>query len=177
MGQTRWVVEVREAELVDYEPVAALVVDAYRTLGDEGDAFYETELRDVASRAATGTVLVAVIDGKPVGTVTLVAAGHRLAEVDDPEAATIRMLGVDPAARGQGVGEALVRACIDRATRAGAKRIRLDTRTSMLAGQRLYQRLGFERDPAHDWSPTGSIRLLAFVLDLSRPRPVDARPS
>jgi ribosomal protein S18 acetylase RimI-like enzyme len=89
-----------------------------------------------------------------------------LSEVDDPDAASIRMLGVAPDARGQGVGEALVRECIDRARQSGRRRIRLDTRTTMTGAQRLYERLGFRRDPAHDWSPAAGVLLLGYVLEL-----------
>jgi len=46
------------------------------------------------------------------------------------------------------------------------RRVRLDTRTSMAAAQRLYERLGFQRDPEHDWSPAPGIQLQAYVLSL-----------
>ena len=48
-----------------------LVVEAYRTLGDVGDEFYESDLRDVSSRMQTGEVLAAETDGRVVGCVTL----------------------------------------------------------------------------------------------------------
>jgi hypothetical protein len=35
----------------------------------------------------------------------------------------------------------------------------------MASAQRLYERLGFERDPEHDWSPAPGI-VLAFTLEL-----------
>ncbi|MDG2427762.1 MAG: GNAT family N-acetyltransferase [Acidimicrobiales bacterium] len=50
---------------------------------------------------------------------------------------------VDDAARGQGVGEALSRAAIDRAREAGATTIDLTSRPSRAAANRLYERLGF----------------------------------
>ena len=64
------------------------------------------------------------------------------------------------------IGEALVRACIDRARASGRERVRLDTRTSMTGAQRLYERLGFRRAPDHDWSPAPGILLLGYVLEL-----------
>jgi ribosomal protein S18 acetylase RimI-like enzyme len=148
-----------------------LVVAAYRTLGDAGGEFYERELRDVAGRAESSEVLVATVAGHIVGCVTFVDGEEPLSQVDDPDAATIRMLGVAMEARGRGVGERLVRACIDRARAAGRRRIRLDTRTSMKSAQRLYERLGFQRDPDHDWSPADHILLLGYVLDLGAPTP------
>jgi hypothetical protein len=39
----------------------------------------------------------------------------------------------------------------------GLRRIRLNTRTSMTSAQRLYERLGFHRDPDHDWRCTGNL--------------------
>lgn len=141
----------------EYEIAGELVVEAYRGLGDVGDEFYERELRDVEGRVATGEVLVAELDGRVVGCVTLAAGQTALSEVDDADAATVRMLAVSPVARGRGIGDALMRSCIDQA------------RTSMGSAQRLYDRLGFRRDPDHDWSPAPGIALLAYVLDLNEP--------
>jgi ribosomal protein S18 acetylase RimI-like enzyme len=98
--------------------------------------------------------------------VTFVDGLKALSEVDDPDAATVRMLGVATEARGRGMGEALMRECIDRARQSGPKRVRLDTRTSMTTAQRLYERLGFRRDLDHDWSPAPGILLIGYVLDL-----------
>lgn len=51
---------------------------------------------------------------------------------------------VDDAARGQGLGEALTRAALDRARQMGAKTVDLTSRPSREAANRLYQRVGFE---------------------------------
>ena len=113
------------------------MVEAYRTLGDVGDEFYEEQLRDVRGRVETGEVFVAEIDGRVVGCITLAVDETALSQVEDPEAATIRMLGVASEARGAGVGEALMRVCIERARASGQRRVRLSTRTSMAGAQRL----------------------------------------
>jgi ribosomal protein S18 acetylase RimI-like enzyme len=139
---------------------------SYRTLGDEGDRGYERELRDVAGRVASSEVLVAEDDGRVVGCVTFVDGLGELSEVADPDAATIRMLGVAKAARGRGIGELLVRECIERARASGRRCVRLDTRTSMTEAHRLYLRLGFRRAEEHDSSPLPGVELLSFVLDL-----------
>jgi ribosomal protein S18 acetylase RimI-like enzyme len=164
-------VTIRVARPSEYEAAGELIVTAYRTLRDSGEEFYERELRDVAGRAGSSEVLVATVAGRIVGCVTFVDGDEPLSQTDDPEAATIRMLGVDADARGRGIGQALVRACIDRARAAGRRRVRLDTRTSMESAQRLYERLGFRRDPDQDWSPADGIVLLGYVLDLGAPRP------
>jgi ribosomal protein S18 acetylase RimI-like enzyme len=51
---------------------------------------------------------------------------------------------VDQAARGQGVGEALVRAALGVAAAEGARTVDLTSRPSRVAANRLYQRLGFQ---------------------------------
>jgi ribosomal protein S18 acetylase RimI-like enzyme len=157
---------IRAVRPSEYEIAGELTVEAYRTLSDaEGDD-YERKVRDVAGRQDTSKVLVAEVGGRVVGCVTFVDGLKALSEVDDPDAATVRMLGVAAEARGRGVGEALMRECIDRARQSGRKRVRLHTRTSMTSAQRLYERLGFRRDPDHDWSPISGILLLGYVLDL-----------
>lgn len=52
---------------------------------------------------------------------------------------------VDQELRGQGVGDALNRAAIDRALTLGAKTVDLTSRPSREAANRLYQRIGFEK--------------------------------
>lgn len=157
---------IREVAPDEHAFAGDLVVEAYRTLGDVGGEAYERELRDVAARAKIGSVLVAETEGQIVGCVTFSVGQTALSEVDDREAATIRMLGVSTHARGRGIGEALVCHCIEEARRQRCPRVRLNTRTSMTSAQRLYERLGFHRDPEHDWSPASGISLLAYVRSL-----------
>ena len=52
---------------------------------------------------------------------------------------------VDEAARGKGVGEALVKASLDLARERGVEVVELQSRVSREAANRLYQRMGFER--------------------------------
>jgi GNAT superfamily N-acetyltransferase len=129
-------------------------------------------LRDVATRAAQASVFVAESDGAVVGTATLVLDGGRYGELAGPAEAEFRMLAVDPAAQGRGVGTLLVRACVVESVRRGKERLVLST---WPAGRHpLYERLGFVRDPARDWSPEPGVPLVAYALDLWRIRP--ARP-
>ena len=127
---------------------------------------YDRLLGDVASRAGEADVVVAIDDEQIVGCLTFVR-GHDNphAEFVDDGAASFRYFGVDPAAAGRGVGEAMVRWCIDEAQELGRARLRIHTLTMMLGAQRLYERLGFVRDPAHDEEWDGIVGL-AYRLDL-----------
>jgi ribosomal protein S18 acetylase RimI-like enzyme len=96
--------------------------------------------------------------------VTYAEHGTPYAEVSGPGEAEFRMLAVAGAARQRGVGETLVRACLDRARAAGCACLRLSTQPDMLAARRLYDRLGFRRTPEHDWSPLPGVELLTYEI-------------
>lgn len=159
-------ITIRPIRPEEYDAAGDLIVEAFRTLGDPDGKLYEPRLRDVAGRVVGAEVLVAEIGGQVVGSVTYVDGLTPLSEGNDPDAGSIRMLGVSIDARGHGVGEALVNACIARAVASGRQRVRLSTRQSMKSAVRIYERLGFRRDPEHDRSPTPEMNLLAYVLDL-----------
>ena len=149
----------------DHARIGELTVGVY---GAEGHASpeYLVELGDVAGRAARSLLLVARDGGAVVGSVALVLAGDfgEVTEADDE--AAFRMLVVDPAARGRGVGEALVRDCLDRARAAGKRAVVLSTAPSMTSAHRLYERLGFTRLPERDWSPLPGVDLMVYGLAL-----------
>lgn len=159
---------VRHARPEEFEALGELTVAAYRTLADRDlpvSRGYEPILRDVAGRSGRSVVLAAELDGELVGSVTYVPGPGPDAETDDPDAAEIRMLAVGPAARGRGVGRALVQACIGVAREAHRRRLVLHTRSVMRDAQHIYESLGFVRTPALDFSVEG-IDLLGYALEL-----------
>lgn len=157
---------VREAVRDDYDAVAEVTVAAFRTIGPLGD--YEPVLRDVAGRAATCIVLVAIMDGTIVGTATYVPGPGPYAETDDPDDACLRMLAVLPDASGRGIGTALTLRCLALARAAEKRRLVLHTRPTMAAAQRIYERLGFQRAPELDEEYPG-ITLLGYARELRPP--------
>ncbi len=62
---------------------------------------------------------------------------------DTPDAAKLRLLYVDAAARGQGLGARLVEACIEAARARGYARLRLWTQDCLVSARRIYQAAGF----------------------------------
>jgi len=163
--------QVRLVRPDEHAALGELTVAAYGRVDPstlEGD--YADELRDVAGRAAAAEVLVAVdqeAGGAVVGGVTYVPGPWSpAAEFGDPDAAGIRMLAVAADAQGRGVGEALTRACIDRARTAGRRFVVLHSTDRMTTAHRLYERLGFERDPSLDWEPEPGLWLRGFRLAL-----------
>lgn len=162
---------VRRARPTELDAVGRLTVAAYLADGVvPADAPYLGFLADAAARDADAEVWVAVDgtdDGRLLGTVTYVVAGTPLAEVSGPGEAEIRTLAVDPASRGSGVGALLTRAALERAAADGCHRLVLSSSTTMHAAHRLYERLGFVRDPGRDWSPVPDVRLVAYAIDLT----------
>jgi ribosomal protein S18 acetylase RimI-like enzyme/rhodanese-related sulfurtransferase len=157
---------VEEARPEDYARIGRLNVDGY--LGDglasEG---YAVHLADVASRARMAELLVVRDeDGRIVGSVALVLSGEFGEILESDDEAAFRMLVVDPVARGRGIGELLVRACLDRARAAGKRRMVLSTDERMAPAHRLYERLGFTRLPERDWTPIPGVDLLVYAREL-----------
>ncbi len=100
-------------------------------------------LTQVAEHPAN-TLLIARVDGRIVGTLTLVIfpliTGIR-AWVED--------VVVDEAARGAGVGAALTMEAVRIADEGGARTVDLTSRPDREAANRLYLNLGFERRNSH----------------------------
>ncbi|POX56139.1 MarR family transcriptional regulator [Streptomyces sp. Ru71] len=81
-------------------------------------------------------VWIAELDGRPVGCVMCVRD-------DAPDTARLRLLLVEPEARGLGIGDRLVTAVVDFARGVGYRSVVLWTNDVLSAARRIYQRHGF----------------------------------
>ena len=143
---------VRPALPEEYEEAGRVVRAAYAEFVRPGETSWQGYLdhvADVAGRAHRALVLVAVEDGRILGSATLELEGR--VDADDaplpPGEAHVRMLGVHPEARRRGVARALMAACEEEARRRGKTLLTLHTTERMRAAQRMYESLGFERWP------------------------------
>ncbi len=82
-------------------------------------------------------------DGVPLGCVALVQARDDATQAPRPGVAQLRMLLVDPAARGLGLGQQLVRECERFARAVGYQRITLWTDSQLHAARSLYRKAGY----------------------------------
>lgn len=78
---------------------------------------------------------IAEMDGENVGSIMLAK--------DSDDVARVRLLLLDPKARGLGIGARLVDECIRFARRAGYKKITLWTHSVLTAARHIYQKAGF----------------------------------
>jgi DNA-binding MarR family transcriptional regulator/GNAT superfamily N-acetyltransferase len=122
------------------------VVQSHGSLyaGEYGfDSGFEGLVAEIAAKylasfdASRERCWIAELDGAQVGSVFLVK------HTDD--VAKLRLLLVDPAGRGQGLGTRLVAECIAFARQCGYRKITLWTQSILVAARRIYQDAGFTR--------------------------------
>lgn len=106
------------------------------------DSSFEGLVAEIAAKflasfdASRERCWIAEIEGQQVGSIFLVR------HTDD--VAKLRLLLVDPAGRGQGLGHRLVGECIAFAKACGYRRITLWTQSILVAARRIYQDAGFK---------------------------------
>jgi ribosomal protein S18 acetylase RimI-like enzyme len=115
------------------------VGELVRQLSSSAPAPTLEELQEVVASPGTHLLVVRDEEGVVVGMLTLV-----LFRISTGLCALIEDVVVDEAARGQGVGQALILRAVELAADAGARSVELTSRPSRVAANRLYQSLGFE---------------------------------
>ncbi len=138
---------------------------------------YGPEIGDVRRRLSVAQLIVAECDGQLVGAVTFYPRAADDGHDWPSDMASFRLLAVDPAKRGAGVGALLVQECIRRGWSARVAALGLHTAPFMEAATRLYETIGFRRAPEYDFDPdeyygggkaASGIPGLAYVLPLQR---------
>ena len=105
------------------------------------DSSFEALVAEIAAKFLTSfdasreRCWIAELDGVPVGSVFLVKHSDDVAK--------LRLLLVDPAGRGQGLGQKLVTECIAFAKACGYRKVTLWTQSILLAARKIYQDSGF----------------------------------
>lgn len=170
---------IRDAEPGEEKAIASLTRLAYAEYAAvmHPSAWSGLQVAVESGLASAGVAerIVAVSKGRIVGSVLLLPANVQAYEgaVDRLPWPEVRLLAVDPASRGMGIGRALMNECIRRTEAAGASHLGLHTSESMRTALELYRRMGFERAPAYDFRPPGGELVEAYTL----PVRLDRRPA
>lgn len=163
---------IRRARADEWAAAGELTLAAYaqyaEIMAPDAWAGLHNALKTALAGPQPANHFVAEQDGALLGSVLLFpASGGNTASGGGrmiwPE---LRLLAVAPAARGQGIGLALIQACIDQARTEGAQAIGLYSSDSMRAAIALYEQLGFTRVPAYDFQPPGAEVIKAFTFTL-----------
>ena len=140
MTEEKSAIRVRPATPADAPSIAAVLHESFveykASYTDEAFAATTPAGEQVRRRMDEGPVWVATRGGVTVGTVSVVPHGESL---------YVRGMAVLPSARGQRVGEALLRQVEEFASAHGCKRLFLSTTPFLSKAIKLYERAGFRR--------------------------------
>jgi ribosomal protein S18 acetylase RimI-like enzyme len=136
---------VRQARPEDAAAINAVALSAFAQYRDDYSE-RETFSRGIGAMSALGRdaeLIVAESGGRIVGAVAYVGPGKPKPDFFAPEWPAIRMLVVDPQARGGGFGRRLTEACVERARADAAPLIALHTSPIQAVALAMYLRMGF----------------------------------
>jgi ribosomal protein S18 acetylase RimI-like enzyme len=162
---------IRNARLDELDQAAVLIRDSYKQYENSINPAvwksYVENMMDVRGRLGIAELILAEMEGRLVGTVTLYPKGSNSStEGWPPSWAGIRLLGVHPAYRGRGIGRALMEECIRRCREMDVSTIGLHTTGLMDLARRMYEKMGFVRAPEFDHHPAPGVVVMAYRLDL-----------
>jgi GNAT superfamily N-acetyltransferase len=121
---------------------------------------------DFDDAARDSSLFVSECDTAVVGVVALAAPGSPERAVARGEEAELRRLAVAKSARGRGIGRKLVECCVELARAEGWTAIALWSREYQTAAHRLYESLGYVREPGRDSTDETGHSRLVFRLDV-----------
>lgn len=168
--------EIRNAKSEEFDSLGRLMVKVYSQLEgfpkeSEQPDYYRMLLNIGKLTENENTdLLVAVSDeNRVVGAVVYFSdmksygSGGTATEIKN--ASGFRLLAVDPAERGKGIGKLLCKECINRAKKINHNQLFIHSTESMIIARGMYERLGFSRYEKIDFSQ-GNLPVFGFKLDI-----------
>jgi GNAT superfamily N-acetyltransferase len=166
---------IRDARPEEHAALGKLMVQVYSGLEgfpkpEEQPAYYEM-LAGIGKLALKpDTRLLVAVDGKALlgGLVyfsDMAQYGSGGTATQERNASGFRLLAVDPAARGRGVGQALMERCIELAKERGQGHVIIHTTKAMQVAWRMYEKRGFQRSTDLDFMQ-GQLPVFGFRLQL-----------
>jgi GNAT superfamily N-acetyltransferase len=159
-------IRLRDYEHADAENLNRIAVAAFDQFRDHyGDwPAMLAGLSKTSTLSASGEVIVAELQDKFAGAVAYFGPNSQKAAFFDQRWPIIRMLVVDPAFGGKGIGRALSDECIARAERDGSPIIALHTSPIMSVALPMYLKMGFVK--AYDAPPIFGVAYAVYTKAL-----------
>jgi GNAT superfamily N-acetyltransferase len=159
-------VKVRDYEKPDAEALNRIAVSSFSQFRDQYQDWPAmlAGLSKTSDLSATGEVIVAEFDHQLAGAVAYFGPNSQKASFFDQRWPIIRMLVVDPAFRGKGLGRTLTMECIARAKRDNAAVIALHTSPIMTVALPMYLKMGFTK--AYDAPPIFGVAYAVYTKAL-----------
>jgi GNAT superfamily N-acetyltransferase len=158
--------KIRDYENADAEDLNRIAVSAFsqfRARYQDWPAM-QASLSKTSALSATGEVIVAELEDRLAGAVAYFGPNVEKAAFFDQRWPIIRMLVVDPAFRGTGLGHALSAECIARAKRDRSPIIALHTSPIMTVALPMYLKMGFIK--AYDAPPIFGVAYAVYTKAL-----------
>ena len=159
-------IRLRDYQRADAENLNRIAVSAFDQFQDHYSDWpaMRAGLSKTSDLGVSGEVIIAELQGTFAGAVAYFGPNSQKAAFFDQRWPIIRMLVVDPAFRGKGIGRALSNACIARARRDGSPIIALHTSPIMSVALPMYLKMGFVK--AHDAPPIFGVAYAVYTKAL-----------
>ena len=159
-------IRLRDYQSPDAENLNRIAVSAFDQFRDHYDDWpaMRAGLSKTSALGESGEVIIAEFQGTFAGAVAYFGPNSQKAAFFDQRWPIIRMLVVDPAFRGKGIGRALSNACIARARRDGSPIIALHTSPIMSVALPMYLKMGFVK--AYDAPPIFGVAYAVYTKAL-----------
>jgi GNAT superfamily N-acetyltransferase len=169
-------ITIRNAKPEEFALTGKLMVEAYLALTgfpgpDEIPSYYEMlkNVGELTKKPATELLVAITTSGEIKGAVVYFGEidqyGANVTALGEKNASGFRLLAVDPAAQGHGIGKRLVSACIQKAKDQGHEQVILHTTKSMQKAWKMYEAMGFKSSHDLDFSQ-GGVDVFGFRLRL-----------
>jgi len=169
---------IRHARPSEFAAIGELLVSVYSQLEGfpkeaEQPEYYSMlyNIGALTSNPATELLVAVAPDERLAGAVVYFSDmqyyGSGGTATQERNAAGFRLLAVDPAARGQGIGKLLTNECIRKARTAGLSHVIIHSTSAMQTAWNMYESLGFKRSTDLDFMQ-GKLPVFGFRLFLNR---------
>ncbi|WP_242927682.1 GNAT family N-acetyltransferase [Pontibacter vulgaris] len=167
---------IRNANPTEHEEIGKLMVRVYSQLDGfpketEQPAYYSmlANVGDFTQKPGTEILVAVSPAGNIAGAVVFFSDmqyyGSGGTATQEKNAAGFRLLAVDPAARGLGIGKLLTNACIQKAKEKELSQVIIHTTKAMQQAWKMYESLGFKRFEELDFMQ-GELPVFGFRLYL-----------